>query len=92
MVHIMCTISIVHQIIAIAISATVGQTSVEGTVEFLFNKRKIRKVLAKSMDMFLRQIKIQLPVSHACLSDNCRLKPNIKCILLLLGVMKTGRA
>ena len=40
MVHILCTISIVHQIIAIAISATVGQTSVEGTVKFLFNKRK----------------------------------------------------
>ena len=38
MVHIMCTISIVHQIMAIAISATVGQTSVEGTVKFLFNK------------------------------------------------------
>ena len=40
MVHIMCTISIVHQIMAIAISATVGQTSVEGTAKFLFNKRK----------------------------------------------------
>ena len=40
MVHIMCTISIVHQIMANAISATVGQTSVEGTVKFLFNKRK----------------------------------------------------
>ena len=40
MVHIMCTISIVHQIMALAISATVGQTSVEGTVKFLFNKRK----------------------------------------------------
>ena len=40
MVHIMCTISIVHQIMATAISATVGQTSIEGTVKFLFNKRK----------------------------------------------------
>ena len=36
----MCTISIVHQTMAIAISATVGQTSVEGTVKFLFSKRK----------------------------------------------------
>ena len=37
----MCTICIVHRTMAIAISATVGQTvSVEGTVTFLFNKRK----------------------------------------------------
>ena len=40
MVHIMGTISIVHHKMAIALSATVGQTSVEGTVTFLFNKRK----------------------------------------------------
>ena len=37
----MCTICIVHHTMAIVISATVGQTvSVEGTVTFLFNKRK----------------------------------------------------
>ena len=41
MIHIMCTICIVHHTMAIAISATVGQTvSVERTVTFLFNKRK----------------------------------------------------